>query len=110
VSPKKNKVEDAISSGSNQYVPSNKSYQKQASEFQLKISNAGMFTSPSDKEIALLQTQFQALEKIYFNLSMEERRKVSRASFPYAKIEKDGQTRYKKFELLTVEERQTLGC
>lgn len=41
---------------------------------------------------------------------MEDRRKVQRANFPYAKIEKDGQIKYKKFEYLTPEERNALGC
>lgn len=110
VSPKNNKVKDNISSGSNQYIPTGQSYQKQATEFQLRISNAGLFTQPSNQEIEVLRTLFLALDSTYFNLSMEDRRKVQRASFPYAKIEKDGQIKYKKFEYLTPEERNALGC
>ena len=86
------------------------SYQKQATEFQLKISNAGMFTSPSEEEISGLRTQFRELETTYFNLTIEERRKVTRASFPYAKIEREGKVIYKRMEHLTPEERQELGC
>jgi len=110
VSPKNNKVKDNISSGSNQYIPTSHSYQKQVTEFQLRITNAGLFTQPSNEEIEELRTQFLALDQTYFNLSMEDRRKVQRASFPYAKIEKDGQFKYKKFEYLTPEERNALGC
>jgi hypothetical protein len=99
-----------ISSLNNYYIVTASIYQKQATEFQLKISKAGRFTSPSEEEISVLRTKFQELEMTYFNLTNEERRKVTRVGFPYAKIEKDGQIRYKKFELLTAEERQTIGC
>ncbi|WP_332914240.1 hypothetical protein [Algoriphagus boritolerans] len=68
------------------------------------------FYSASTEEIEELRTQFLTLDKTYFNLSMEDRRKVQRANFPYAKIEKDGQIKYKKFEYLTPEERNALGC
>jgi biopolymer transport protein ExbD len=110
VSPKNNKVKDNISSVSNQYIPTSQSYQKQATEFQLRISNAGLFTQPSNEEIEELRTQFLALDQTYFDLSMEDRRKVQRANFPYAKIEKDGHIKYKKFEYLTPQERNALGC
>lgn len=110
VSPKKDKLKVNFSSASNQYIPTSTSYQKQVTEFQLRISNAGLFAQPSDEEIASLRTKSQELEMTYFNLPMDERRKVKRASFPYAKIEKDGQIKYKKFEYLTPEERQALGC
>lgn len=108
VSPKREKVKVGFSS--NQYIPSSTSYQKQAAEFQLKITNSSIFTQPSTEEIEALRAQFLTLDQTYFNLSMEERRKVTRASFPFAKIEKDGQISYKKFELLTPEERNALGC
>jgi hypothetical protein len=91
-------------------LPTSEKYTRQVTEFQLKISNSGMFTSPSDAEISALQAEFQEMETTYFNLSMDERRKVKRAGFPFAKIEKDGQIRYKKFEFLTSEERKALAC
>lgn len=105
-----NKSGSSISQVSESYIPSSRTFNKQAIEFQLQITNAGLFNQPSNQEIEALRKEFLALESIYFNLSMEERRKVQRVSFPYAKIEKDGQIRYKKFEFLTPEERNTLGC
>ncbi|WP_111672427.1 M56 family metallopeptidase [Algoriphagus litoralis] len=110
VEPKNDKLSFIPTSIPHQYIPTSSAYQKQATEFQLKISNSGLFTSPSAKEIEELRTEFLALDQAYFNLSMDERRKVSRVSFPYAKIEKDGQISYKKFELLTDEERKAIGC
>jgi hypothetical protein len=110
VEPKNNKLSFIPASVPHQYIPSSSAYQKQATEFQLKITKSGIFTQPSNEEIEELRNQFLALDQAYFNLSMDERRKVSRVSFPYAKIEKDGQISYKKFELLTDEERKALGC
>jgi hypothetical protein len=110
VSTENNKYVSSISKESESYIPSTSTFYKQAIEFQLRITNAGLFTQPSNQEIEALRTQFLALESIYFNLPMEERRKVQRVSFPYAKIEKDGQIRYKKFEFLTTDERNALGC
>jgi hypothetical protein len=108
----KNKPISVISSqeSNDHQLPTSEKYSRQVTEFQLKISNAGMFTSPSDAEISALQEEFQEMETTYFNLSLEERRKVKRAGFPFAKIEKDGQIRYKKFEFLTSEERKALAC
>lgn len=105
-----NKSGSSLSQVSESYIPNSSTFNKQAIEFQLQIANAGLFNQPSNQEIEALRKKFLALESIYFNLSMEERRKVQRVSFPYAKIEKDGQIRYKKFEFLTQEERNTLGC
>ncbi|MBA4302537.1 BlaR1 peptidase M56 [Algoriphagus alkaliphilus] len=110
VSPKSTKATSSITEPVDSYIPSSTSYQKQATEFQLKITKSGIFTQPTNEEIEELRTQFLALDQTYFNLSMEDRRKVQRASFPYAKIEKDGRITYKKFELLTPEERNALGC
>jgi len=110
VSPKNDKFRFIPASVPHQFIPTSSAYQKQATEFQLKITKSGIFTQPSNEEIEELRTQFLALDQTYFNLSMEERRKVQRESFPYAKIEKDGQIIYKKFELLTPEERKSLGC
>ena len=100
----------SISQVSESSIPSSSTFNKEAIEFQLQVTSAGLFTQPSDQEIEVLRKQFLALDSIYFNLPMEERRKVQRVSFPYAKIEKDGQIRYKKFEFLTTEERDALGC
>ncbi|MDG1276284.1 MAG: M56 family metallopeptidase [Algoriphagus sp.] len=110
MSTENNMSVSSISQVSESYIPNSSTFNKQAIAFQLQITNAGIFTQPSNQEIEALRTQFLALESIYFNLPMEERRKVQRVSFPYAKIEKNGQIRYKKFEFLTPEERNSLGC
>ena len=110
VGPKNNKLTFIPTSVPHQYIPTSSAYQKQAAEFQLKITKSGIFTQPTNEEIEALRTEFLALDQSYFNLSMDERKKVSRVSFPFAKIEKDGQVVYKKFELLTEEERNSLGC
>lgn len=86
------------------------SYQKQVLEFEFRINKPRLFEQPSNQEFEELQEQYRALDASYVKLPMEERRKVQRASFPYAKIEKDGRITYKKFELLTPEERNALGC
>jgi hypothetical protein len=43
-------------------------------------------------------------------MSPEERGKVKRVSFPYAKLVVAGKVTYKRFEDLTQKERESLGC
>ena len=79
-------------------------------EFQTKVNENRFFSNPSHEEIEGLRKDFELLQASYFKLSMDERRKVQRLSFPYAKIENDGVVTYKKWEDLSEEERKTLGC
>ncbi|TDQ16449.1 beta-lactamase regulating signal transducer with metallopeptidase domain [Algoriphagus boseongensis] len=80
-------------------------------QFQTKVNANRLFTMPSNTEIEALRKEFDALQASFLKLSLEERKKVQRVSFPYARIEKDGLVTYKKFEDLTEEERATLtGC
>jgi len=51
-----------------------------------------------------------ALDQLYFKMNAEERKKIKRVSFPYAKLEVAGKVIYKKFEDLTQKERESLGC
>ena len=51
-----------------------------------------------------------ALDQLYFKMSAEERKKIKRVSFPYAKLEVAGKVTYKKIEDLTGEERKSLNC
>ncbi|WP_026951318.1 M56 family metallopeptidase [Algoriphagus mannitolivorans] len=80
-------------------------------QFQTKVNENRLFTMPSNTEIEALRKEFDALQASFLKLSLEERKKVRRASFPYARIEKEGLVIYKKFEDLTEEERATMtGC
>lgn len=80
-------------------------------QFQTKVNANRLFTMPSNFEIEALRKEFDALQASFLKLSIEERKKVQRVSFPYARIEKDGVVTYKKFEDLTEEERATMtGC
>ena len=65
---------------------------------------------PTDLEIELLRMDAAALDQLYTQIPLEERGKVKRASFPYAKLEVAGKVIYKKFEDLTQKERESLGC
>ncbi len=85
-------------------------YLKEFGEFQVKINENRLFAQPSNQEIEGLQSHFRSLEASYNSLPFEERSKVKRASFPYAKIEKDGNVIFKRFEDLTAEELKNLGC
>ena len=86
-------------------------YLKEFGEFQVKINKNRLFAQPSNQEIMGLQSQFRSLQASYNSLPFEERRKVKRASFPYARLEKDGKEIFKRFEDLTEEELKSLeGC
>lgn len=79
-------------------------------EFQTKANENRLFSQPSKEQVEALRKDYDALLASYYKLSMEERRRVKRADFPYAKIEKNGLVAYKKWENLTEEERKNLGC
>jgi len=87
-----------------------KEYLTRYGKFHTKTFENKVFTQPSNQEIVELQTEYHELDKSYLSLSFEERKRVSRAIFPYAKIEKEGKVIYKKMQDLTPEERQELGC
>jgi biopolymer transport protein ExbD len=92
------------------YIVTSSSYQKQLVEFKIRTNENRLFSQPSEQEIAELQQLYNSLQVNYLNLSIEERRKMKRATFPYAKIERAGGIIYKRFEDLTPEERKELGC
>jgi biopolymer transport protein ExbD len=94
----------------NNYIVTVSSYQKQLAEFQIRTNENRLFAQPSNQEIVELQQLYNSLQANYISLSMEDRRKVKRANFPYAKIEKGGEIIYKKFVDLTPEEQKELGC
>jgi predicted DNA-binding helix-hairpin-helix protein len=87
-----------------------KTYNQLYGKFQLKAFANHKFAMPSDQEIEALRVESNALDKLYTQMTLEERRKIKRASFPYAKLEVAGKVIYKKFEDLTQKERENLGC
>ena len=79
-------------------------------KYQVKVYANRKFSMPTDLEIELLRMDAAALDQLYTKIPLEERGKVKRASFPYAKLEVAGKVIYKKFEDLTQKERESLGC
>ena len=79
-------------------------------KYQVKVYANRKFSIPTDLEIELLRLDAAALDQLYTQIPLEERGKVKRASFPYAKLEVAGKVIYKKFEDLTQKERESLGC
>ncbi len=79
-------------------------------KYQVKVYANRKFSRPTDQEIEALRLEAAALDKLYIQISLEERRKIKRASFPYAQLEVDGKISYKKFEDLTPAERELLSC
>lgn len=79
-------------------------------KYQVKVYANRKFSMPTDQEIESLRLEAAALDKLYTQMTLEERRKIKRASFPYAQLEIDGKISYKKFEDLTPAERELLSC
>lgn len=79
-------------------------------KYQVKVYANRKFSKPTNQEIEALRLEAAALDKLYIQISLEERRKIKRASFPYAQLEVDGKISYKKFEDLTPAERKLLSC
>ena len=85
-------------------------YTKLYGKYQVKVFANRKFSVFTDQEIEALRLEAAALDKLYTQISLEERRKIKRASFPYAQLEVDGKISYKKFEDLTPAERELLSC
>ena len=85
-------------------------YNQLYGKFQLKAFANRQFSMPTDQEIEALRMEATALDQLYFKMSAEERKKIKRVSFPYAKLEVAGKVTYKRFEDLTQKERESLGC
>jgi hypothetical protein len=85
-------------------------YSQLYGKFQLKVYSNRQFSMPTDQEIEALRMEATALDQLYFKMSAEERKKIKRVSFPYAKLEVAGKVTYKKIEDLTREERKSLNC
>jgi hypothetical protein len=87
-----------------------KTYNQLYGKFQLKAFANRQFSIPPDQEIEALRMESNALDQLYTQIPLEERGKVKRVSFPYAKLEVAGKVTYKRFEDLTQKERESLGC
>jgi hypothetical protein len=98
----------------NESVPSGTdlvaTYSQLYGKFQLKVYSNRQFSIPSAQEIEALRMESNVLDQLYTQMSREERGKVKRVSFPYAKLEVAGKVTYKRFEDLTQQERESLGC
>jgi hypothetical protein len=78
--------------------------------YQTRAYENRLFSQPSNEEIESMLVSFRMLEAKYNQLPFEDRRRVKRASFPFAKIEMDGKVVYKKWEDLSEEEKKKTGC
>jgi hypothetical protein len=87
-----------------------KTYSQLYGKFQLKAFANRQFSMPTDQEIEALRMESNGLDQLYTQMTPEERKKVKRVSFPYAKLEVAGKVIYKRFEELTQKERESLGC
>lgn len=79
-------------------------------KYQVKVYANRKFSKPTDQEIEALRLEAEALDKLYTQISLEERTKIKRAAFPFVRLEVAGKTIYKKAEDLTPEERKSLSC
>lgn len=85
-------------------------YTKLYGKYQVKAFSNYRFSIPTESEVETLRSEAYALDQLYFKMTAKDRRKIKRASFPYAKLEVAGKVRYKRFEDLTQQERESLNC
>lgn len=95
-------------------VPSGKdllaTYSHLYGKYQVKVFANRKFSVFTDQEIEALRLEAAALDQLYSQMTLEERTKIKRASFPFVRLEVAGKTIYKKAEDLTPEERKSLNC
>jgi hypothetical protein len=87
-----------------------KIYSQLYGKYHVKVYANHKFSMPTNLEIEALRMDVNALDQLYFKMNAEERKKIKRVSFPYAKLEVAGKVTYKRFEDLTQQERESLGC
>jgi hypothetical protein len=85
-------------------------YSQLYGKYQVKVYANRKFSIPTNQEIESLRLEANALNELYYKMTSEERKKIKRVSFPYAKLEVAGKVTYKKFEDLTPAERESLNC
>ena len=79
-------------------------------KYQVKVYANRKFSVFTNQEIEALRLEAEALDKLYTQMTLEERTKIKRAAFPFVRLEVAGKTIYKKAEDLTPEERKSLNC
>jgi hypothetical protein len=79
-------------------------------KYQVKVYANRKFSVFTDQEIEALRLEAEALEKLYSQMTLEERTKIKRAAFPFFQLKEGGKTIYKKAEDLTPAERSKLSC
>lgn len=87
-----------------------KTYSRLYGKYQVKLFANRKFSVLTDQEIESLRLEANALNELYYKMTLEESKKVKRVSFPYVKLEVARKVTYKKFEDLTQEERESLNC
>ena len=85
-------------------------YTKLYGKYQVKVYANRKFSVFTNQEIEALRLEAEALDKLYSQMTLEERTKIKRAAFPFFKLEEGGKTIYKKAEDLTPAERSKLSC
>ena len=98
--------DESASSGSDLVAKYTQLYGK----YQVKVYANRKFSVFTNQEIEALRLEAEALDKLYSQMTLEERTKIKRAAFPFFKLEEGGKTIYKKAEDLTPAERSKLSC
>jgi len=79
-------------------------------KYQVKVYANRKFSVFTDQEIETLRLEAAALDKLYSQMTLEQRTKIKRAAFPFVRLEVDGKFTFKKAEDLTPEEIKSLSC
>jgi len=85
-------------------------YQQKYVEYEISINKQLVLRKKTEYEMAMLYEMFTELTTNYAAMPLEDKMKVHRVNFPYARIENEGNVIFKNFEELTKEERANLKC
>lgn len=85
-------------------------YSQLYGKYQVKVFANRKFSVFTDQEIETLRLDAEALDKLYSQMTLEQRTKIKKATFPFVRLEVDGKFTFKKVEDLTPAERKSLNC
>jgi hypothetical protein len=85
-------------------------YQEKYAKYEISVNKQLVFRKKTENEMAILFDMFTKLNTSYVAMPLEDKMKVHRVNFPYARIENEGNVIFKNFEELTKEERANLKC
>jgi hypothetical protein len=85
-------------------------YKEKYVEYEISINKQLVLRKKTEYEMAMLYEMFTELTTNYAAMPLEDKMKVHRVNFPYARIENEGKVIFKNFEELTKEERANLKC